>query len=108
MYQLKSAIALNNLLVLFFLYLFSCEASAQTAQKNTGDILINKITDYNDKFPVEKLYMQIDKPDYIVNDTIWFKGYIVDPTIAYSSLSSRLYIDILNDSNKVVKSLVVP
>jgi len=90
----------------FCLYFISAKTFAQTAD-NPGSLLINKIADFNSKFPIEKLYVQMDKPSYFINDTVWFKGYLVDHNIAYSSLSSRLYVEILNDSNKVVKSIVV-
>jgi len=68
--------------------------------------IIGKIDNYNAKLPGEKLYLQFDKPYYSVGDTIWFKGYILNQTLSYSPLSSRVYIDMVNDSNKVVKRYI--
>src|SRR5476651_753748 len=68
--------------------------------------IIGKIDSYNAKLPGEKLYLQFDKPYYSIGDTIWFKGYILNPALSYSQLSSRVYIDMVNDSNKVVKRYI--
>ncbi len=80
------------------------------AQQPTNSIknVVDKIDDYNTKLPTEKLYLQFDKPYYAIGDTIWFKGYLTNSALNYSLLSSRLYVDLVNDSNKVVKHLVFP
>lgn len=70
--------------------------------------LIAKIGDYNSAMPVEKLFLQFDKPYYATGDTVWFKGYLVNETLKYSPLSSRLYVELLNDSNAVIKRFVYP
>ncbi|WP_448697600.1 carboxypeptidase-like regulatory domain-containing protein [Mucilaginibacter sp. AW1-3] len=94
--------------VLFTLIVFSQAlfAQAQPSAANSVKTLISKIDDYNAKMPGEKLYLQFDKPYYSVGDTIWFKGYILNQSLSYSPLSSRVYIDMVNDSNKVVKRYV--
>ncbi|HWZ36094.1 MAG TPA: hypothetical protein VNW51_08055, partial [Mucilaginibacter sp.] len=80
------------------------------AQQSTSFIknVIDKIDDYNTKRPSEKLYIQFDRPYYSIGDTIWFKGYLTTPNLSYSVLSSKLYIDLVNDSNKVVKRFIFP
>ncbi len=70
--------------------------------------LISKIGTYNDAMPIEKLYLHFDKPYYSVGDTIWFKGYLMNQAIGYSQQSSRLYVELVNDSNAVVKRFVFP
>lgn len=90
--------------LLLTLIFFSGLLFAQTpAPANSVKNIISKIDNYNAKMPVEKLYLQFDKPYYSVGDTIWFKGYILNPSLTYSPLSSRVYVDMVNDSNKVVK-----
>jgi len=60
-------------------------------------------------YPAEKLYLQFDKPYYAVGDTLWFKAWLFHaPTLAFSAKSSILYVDIANDSNKVVKQYKMP
>src|SRR5476651_1325956 len=95
---------------LFILLTFAgITAKAQT-QPAPGNInnLITKIGAYNDAMPIEKLYLHFDKPYYSVGDTIWFKGYLMNQAIGYSQQSSRLYVELVNDSNAVVKRFVFP
>jgi hypothetical protein len=77
---------------------------AQNPQNGINDVLA-KIEGYNSQLPPEKLYMQFDKPYYAVGDTIWFKAYLLNPTLKYSPLSSRLYVEVLNDSSKVIRRM---
>src|SRR6202034_2228845 len=59
--------------------------------------------------PAEKLYLQFDKPYYVVGDTIWFKAYLFHaPTMSLSAKSGIMYVDIANDSDVVVKQYRVP
>jgi hypothetical protein len=83
-------------------------ASAQTPASGNINQLISKIATYNSSMPVEKVFLQFDKPYYSTGDTIWFKGYLMNESIKYSTLSSRLYVELLNDSNAVVKRFVFP
>jgi len=70
--------------------------------KSSSDSLIKN-------FPAEKLYLQTDKPNYAVGDTLWFKAYLFHaPTLGLSAKSGIMYIDIANDSNKVVKQMRFP
>lgn len=67
--------------------------------KSSADSLIKN-------YPAEKLYLQFDKPNYAVGDTLWFKAYLFNaPTLALSAKSGIMYLDIANDSNKVVKQM---
>ncbi len=91
----------------FFFLTFLLPAAlcfAQTPASLKG--IMDKVTNYNAKLPGEKLYLQFDKPYYSVGDTIWFKGYILDQRLSYSTLSGRVYVDMVNDSNKVIKRFV--
>jgi len=96
------AILLAPLFVLF--------ALAVNAQQPVSSVknVIDKINDYNAKRPLEKLYLQFDKPYYAIGDTIWFKGYLTNSGLNYSALSSKLYVDLVNDSNRVVKRYIFP
>jgi hypothetical protein len=70
--------------------------------------LIEKIGAYNAAMPAEKVFLQLDKSYYSTDDTVWFKGYLVNENISFTPLSSRLYIELLNDSNAVMKRYVFP
>jgi hypothetical protein len=63
----------------------------------------------NREKPAEKLYLQFDKPYYAVGDTIWLKAYLFNATyLTTSGKSGLMYIDIANDSNKVIKQYKLP
>ena len=95
---------------LFILFNFVGIMAMAQSQPAPGNIntLISKIGTYNDAMPIEKLYLHFDKPYYSVGDTIWFKGYLMNQAIGYSQQSSRLYVELVNDSNAVVKRFVFP
>src|ERR1700743_704294 len=82
-------------------------AQSQPAPGNINN-LVSKIGAYNDAMPIEKLYLHFDKPYYSIGDTIWFKGYLLNQAISYSQQSNRLYVELVNDSNAVVKRFVFP
>lgn len=52
----------------------------------------------------EKIYVQTDKPFYLMGDTIWMKGYLVDAkTHKEQDVQSRfMYVELINDNNKVL------
>ncbi len=59
--------------------------------------------------PIEKLYLQFDKPYYAIGDTIWFKAYLFNAAyFTASDKSGIMYLDIANDSSKIVKQYSVP
>jgi hypothetical protein len=82
-------------------------AKAQSPQAGINNV-IAKIDTFNNRLPAEKLYMQFDKPYYAVGDTIWFKAYLLNSDLNYSPLSSRLYVELVNDSSKVLRRIAVP
>ncbi|HTD99861.1 MAG TPA: hypothetical protein VK668_11280 [Mucilaginibacter sp.] len=61
------------------------------------------------KYPAEKIYIQFDKPNYVISDTAWFKVYLFNaPTHLLSAQSGLLYVDMLDDSDKLVKQYLLP
>ena len=61
------------------------------------------------KAGVEKLYLQFDKPYYGLNDTLWFKAYLLNANYLVPSVKSGfIYADILSDGGKVVKQYRFP
>lgn len=95
----------------FTLLLSTCFAvtmvNAQAPQAGIRGV-ISKIDTFNSHMPGEKLYLQMDKPYYAVGDTVWFKAYLLNSRLNYSPLSSRLYVELVNDSNKIVKRIAIP
>ncbi|MGZ3777472.1 MAG: carboxypeptidase-like regulatory domain-containing protein [Mucilaginibacter sp.] len=55
------------------------------------------------------MYLQFDKAYYATGDTLWFKAYLLNSAyLTASTQSGILYIDIANDSNKVIKEYRFP
>jgi TonB-dependent Receptor Plug Domain len=80
---------------------------------SSGDELIKKIIgqieSYMYKTPQEKVYMHLDKPYYMVGETIWLKGYLLGATMHnIDSVSGVLYVDLIHsNSQKIVKHLTL-
>lgn len=53
----------------------------------------------------EKVYLHTDKPFYIIGDTIWLKGYLVDATThkERDTKSRFLYVELIDRKNKVIQ-----
>ena len=96
-----------------------CSGQFNTGAKSTGAeiptlntvlVKIAAISDsLNKKAGIEKLYLQFDKPYYALNDTIWFKAYLLNANyLVPSAKSGFIYTDILNDTNKVIKQYRFP
>ena len=58
--------------------------------------------------PIEKIYLQFDKPYYAPGDTVWFKAYLLNSFLTASDKSGIINIDIINDSNRVIKQYMIP
>jgi len=53
----------------------------------------------------EKIYIQTDKPYYYPKETIWMKGYLnYEELQLRDSLSSTVYVEFINDQNKILFS----
>lgn len=57
---------------------------------------------------IEKIHLHLDKPYYAAGETIWIKGYVVDELNRPSLISQVLYINLINDSGKLVSQLTLP
>jgi uncharacterized protein YfaS (alpha-2-macroglobulin family) len=52
----------------------------------------------------EKMYLQTDRSQYIAGDTIWFKAYNLDAgTHSVSELSSIAYISLIDEKQKLIE-----
>lgn len=58
--------------------------------------------------PIEKVYMQFDKPYYAVGDTIWLKGYVTTDIHIPSQLSRILYVDLVSPQGELAADLKIP
>jgi len=95
--------------ILIFFVLFSSIAFAQKAPKTDINEIISSVNTFNDSLGIEKLYLQTDKPSYLSGDTLWLKAYLFDGSFFNASTKSGiLYVEIANDSNRVVTRIMLP
>lgn len=88
-------------LAFFVLFLFSFSL----AQDNPDIDLIQKnLESYANIHSPNKVYVHTDRAIYALEDTIWFKAYIIDATYHEPTASSKvIYVDVVDSNgNKVV------
>lgn len=73
------------------------------------DKIITALQKWTDTNPQEKVYLQTDKPYYLVGDTIWFKAYVTTGAKhQLSAISGALYVDLINEGDSLTKQLKLP
>lgn len=91
------------------LILFSATGFKLAAQEDPLNGLVSKLQKISSDYPQEKVHIHTDKPYYVVGDSLWLKGYIVNSEKnELSNLSKILYVDLINDRDSVKKSLRIP
>jgi hypothetical protein len=78
-----------------------------------GDSIIQKAARQLDKwvsnYPIEKVYLQLDKPYYSAGDDIWFKAYItIGGKHQLSGLSGILNVEFIDESDSVIQHIKLP
>ncbi|HZY37852.1 MAG TPA: MG2 domain-containing protein [Mucilaginibacter sp.] len=77
------------------------------AQPNGNErSIISGLEKYLADHPIEKAYLQFDKPYYATGDTIYFKAYVTaGEQHKLSSLSAVLHVELINTKNKIDQSI---
>jgi hypothetical protein len=94
----------SNILKAIFLFaLLSLSENSAWAQQNLLDTLSEKFNLYRQKNLQEKLYVHLDRTNFITGETMWFSIYCVNGTTHRSlAISKVAYIEILDRNNKPV------
>ncbi len=72
----------------------------------TASVLMDTL---HSRMPLEKLYIQLDKPYYSSGDTLRMKAYLLDAGEGKGSTKSGIvYVELANDSNKVFLRRMLP
>ena len=103
---------MKNLYAFCLLCALTCAITFCRAQSVSPQAGVTKLINQADAFfgamPSEKLYLQTDKPYYNITDTLWFKAYVLNAALLPSRQSAKLYIELINDSSKLVKRVIIP
>ena len=86
--------------LLLFLFLL---ASILSRAQNPEEILKN----WSAKSPIEKLYLHLDRENYLAGETIWFKAYLYSEYFP-DTISTSLYVELLNKSSVILARKMMP
>ncbi|TSD66218.1 carboxypeptidase regulatory-like domain-containing protein [Inquilinus sp. KBS0705] len=83
---------------------------AAFAQKDTIGLnsIITKTTRFITNYPIEKVYLHLDKPFYAAGDSIWFKAYVTIDKHQPTVLSTIVYVDITNSQDSIMRLIKLP
>src|ERR1700761_2087657 len=90
---------------------FFCLSSIITRSQTVSNVkaTVADLNNLREKLPVEKLYLQTDKPYYTLGDTLHFKSYLLNADyLTPSARSGLLYVELDNTANKPAKQIMVP
>ncbi|MGZ3755399.1 MAG: hypothetical protein ACXVAY_16275 [Mucilaginibacter sp.] len=101
----------NLCLALSFVVALAINGYAQSG--NPGNIMLKNdlsaIKAIREQLPIEKLYIQLDKPYYTSGDTLHFKAYLFRADYLTPSMQSGLlYIELDGTDNAPTKKIMIP
>lgn len=93
----------------FCLCLVCTHANGQQAPVSKLKNYATGLNNFRELKPVEKLYLQTDKPYYNAGDTLRFKGYLLNADfLTPSARSGLLYVELDDNQGKSTKLIMVP
>ena len=85
--------------VLFFL-----SANLLFAQELSVDSIISNFRDYAANYPVEKIYLHLDKPYYASGEYMYFRAYLTDMNLYRENVESGIiYVELSDAKKKLIK-----
>src|ERR1700748_1035942 len=76
---------------------------------HTPKTILAALDSFKNRLPIEKLYLQTDKPYYATGDTLRFKSYLLNADyLTPSERSGLLYVELDDAANHMVKQIMVP
>ncbi|WP_448697725.1 carboxypeptidase regulatory-like domain-containing protein [Mucilaginibacter sp. AW1-3] len=84
-------------------------ANAQTKPDTVNlTTILEKTIKHGNEYPIEKVYLHMDKPYYSVGDTIWFKAYGTIEKHVLTGLSRIVYVDVITSRDSLVTTVKLP
>jgi hypothetical protein len=91
----------------FLVTIFMLISSISVLQAQQFNPVLDKIKLQQEKFPLEKLYLSLDKPYYSVGDTLWFKSFLLNGDLTANNRTDKIYIELFNDSLMLIDHKVI-
>ena len=96
----------HSSLILKLAVLAVCYCCPAYGQDDNSKTILSKLTTFIADHPIEKAYLQFDKPYYAAGDTIYFKAYVtIGEGHQLSGLSGVLHVDLVNTRDKTDQSV---
>lgn len=89
----------GKVLVIFITIFISVLASAQQPEK----LLVN----WSSKSPIEKVYLHLDRDNYIAGETVFFKAYLSSDYLP-DTISTTLYVELSMDNGAIISRAITP
>jgi len=100
---------LFNAICVFSLLLISMRVNAQQSPTSKFKAYATALSNLRELKPIEKLYLQTDKPYYSMGDTLRFKAYLLNADyLTPTAQSGLLYVELDDISGKNAKRIMVP
>src|SRR3954464_8917443 len=94
------------IVVMLISFIFQAAAQRPTVPLNNYATSLSKLREAK---PIEKLYLQTDKPYYGASDTLRFKGYLLNADYLTPAMrSGLLYVELNDEQGKNAKRIMVP
>lgn len=95
-------LALSPLLFLVLLF-GATQVFSQTEKRTEISALLNTIAP-----SPQKVYLQMDKPSYMLGDTLWYKSYVFNTNYLNNQLAKEiLYVEVVDENQNLVKRQLV-
>ena len=93
----------------FICFLLSCYVGKAYTQDSTATNKLKAFAQqyvaFSKNYPREKVYIHFDNTSYYLDETIWFKAYVVRADRhSLSELSKVLYVELINQEGYIVSS----
>jgi len=94
-----------GILIITFLWINSSFSITRVFQIRQKDSLRQKYSAWHKNWPMERLFLQTDKPLYNPGETIWFSVFMAEESrLSKPSLSDIVYVEILNPKGSIEKT----
>ncbi len=101
--MIKSASVIRKTSFLLIFFLFTLPGFAAENISDQAKSILENLNKMKHAYPQQKVFLHLDKHEYLAGDTIWVKGYVVNATtLKPDTLSSNLFVEIINSDGKPV------
>ncbi|MFA4867231.1 MAG: TonB-dependent receptor plug domain-containing protein [Pedobacter sp.] len=98
-----------KLVIPALLMLGICFSFSSKLAQDPFSALVKRYQEYAKTNAQEKVHLHLDKPYYAIGDDIWFKAYVINAqTYEPTNISKALYVELINEQNKIATQLKLP